>query len=85
MCGINQQPPQGGHAVPDPVWVGSKWLLASLRVPVTSGTLRHQKFDVTIVVSRKSICLNFAHLQTKYHDVDTVTCAKTVFNRVSVI
>ena len=24
----NQQPPQRGGAVPDPVWVGSKWLLA---------------------------------------------------------
>ena len=34
----NQQPPQRGGAVPDPVWVGSKWLLASSRVPVTPGT-----------------------------------------------
>ena len=25
----NQQPPQRGGAVPDPVWVGSKWLLPS--------------------------------------------------------
>ena len=25
----NQQPPQRGGAVPDPVWVGSKWLLTS--------------------------------------------------------
>ena len=28
----NQQPPQRGGAVPDPVWVGSKWLLAFPRV-----------------------------------------------------
>ena len=34
----NQQPPQRGGAVPDPVWVGSKWLLAFPRVPVTPGT-----------------------------------------------
>ena len=27
----NQQPPQRGGAVPDPVWVGLKWLLASPR------------------------------------------------------
>ena len=30
----NQQPPQRGGAVPGPVWVGSKWLLAFLRVSV---------------------------------------------------
>ena len=35
----NQQPPQHGGAVPDPVWVGSKWLLNFPRVPVTTGTL----------------------------------------------
>ena len=34
----NQQPPQRGGAVPSPVWVGSKWLLAFPRVPVTPGT-----------------------------------------------
>ena len=34
----NHQPPQRGGAVPDPVWVGSKWLLAFPRVPVTPGT-----------------------------------------------
>ena len=32
---INQQPPQHGGAIPDPVWVGSKWLLAFSAVPVT--------------------------------------------------
>ena len=37
----NQQPPQRGGAVPDPVWVGSKWLLAFPKVPVTSGTPLH--------------------------------------------
>ena len=37
----NQQPPQRGGAVPDPVWVGSKWLLAFPRVPVTLGTPLH--------------------------------------------
>ena len=35
---INQLPPQRGGAVPGPVWVGSKWLLTFLRVPVTPGT-----------------------------------------------
>ena len=34
----NQQPPQRGGAVPDPVWVGSKWLLAFPRVSVTLNT-----------------------------------------------
>ena len=34
----NQQPPQRGGAVPNPIWVGSKWLLAFPRVPVTPGT-----------------------------------------------
>ena len=34
----NQQPPQRGGAVPDPVWVWSKWLLAFPRVPSTMGT-----------------------------------------------
>ena len=38
----NQQPPQRGDAVPNPVWVGSKWLLAFPRVPVTPGTLLTQ-------------------------------------------
>ena len=37
----NQQPPQRGGVVLDPVWVGSKWLLAFLRVPVTPGTPLH--------------------------------------------
>ena len=37
----NQQPPQRGGAVPDPVWVGSKWLLAFPRAPVTPGTPLH--------------------------------------------
>ena len=37
----NQQPPQRGGAVPDPVWVRSKWLLAFPRVPVTPGTPLH--------------------------------------------
>ena len=37
----NQQPPQRGGAVPDSVWVGSKWLLAFPRVPVTPGTPLH--------------------------------------------
>ena len=37
----NQQPPQRGGAVPDPVWVGSKWLLDFPRVPVTPGTPLH--------------------------------------------
>ena len=34
----NQQPPQRGGAIPDPVWVGSKWLLDYPRVPDTPGT-----------------------------------------------
>ena len=34
----NQQPPQRGGAVPNPVWVGLKWLLAFSRVSVTLGT-----------------------------------------------
>ena len=34
----NQQPPQRDGVVPDPVWVGSKCLLAFSRVPVTPGT-----------------------------------------------
>ena len=33
----NQQPPQRGGSVPNLVWVGSKWLLDFLRVPVTPG------------------------------------------------
>ena len=37
----NQQPPQRGGVVPDPVWVGSKWLLAFPRVSVTPGTPLH--------------------------------------------
>ena len=37
----NQQPPQRGGAVPDPVWVASKWLLAFPKVPFTSGTPLH--------------------------------------------
>ena len=38
---MNQQPPQRGDAVPDPVWAGSKWLLAFPRVPVTLVTPLH--------------------------------------------
>ena len=34
----NQQPPQRGGAVPNFVWVGLKWLLVFLRVPVIPGT-----------------------------------------------
>ena len=34
----NQQSTQRGGAVPDPGWVGSKWLMAFPRVPVTPGT-----------------------------------------------
>ena len=34
----NQQPPRRGGGVPNRVWVGSKWLLAFPRVPVTPGT-----------------------------------------------
>ena len=37
----NQQPPQRGGTVPDPVWVGSKWLLDFPRIPVTPGTPLH--------------------------------------------
>ena len=37
----NQQPPQRCGAVSDPVWVGSKWMLAFPRVPVTPDTTLH--------------------------------------------
>ena len=37
----NQQPPQRGGAVPEPVLVGSKWLLDFPRVPVTPGNPLH--------------------------------------------
>ena len=37
----NQQPPQRVGAAPEPVWIGSKWLLAFPRVPVTPGTPLH--------------------------------------------
>ena len=37
----NQLLPQHRGAVPDPVWIGSKWLLAFPRVPVTPGTPLH--------------------------------------------
>ena len=37
----NQQPPHRDGAVPGPVWVGSKWLLAFPRVPATPGTPLH--------------------------------------------
>ena len=40
LC-TNQQPPQRGGAVPDPVWVESKWLFDFPRVPVTSSTPLH--------------------------------------------
>ena len=38
LLNTNQQPPQRGGAVPDPVWVGSKWLLAFPRISATLGT-----------------------------------------------
>ena len=34
----NQQPSQRGDAVPNPVWVGLKWLLAFPKIPVTPST-----------------------------------------------
>ena len=34
----NQQSPQRGGAVPNPVWVGSKWLLVFPKIPATPGT-----------------------------------------------
>ena len=34
----NQQPPERGGAVHNPVWLGLKWLLVFPRVPVTPGT-----------------------------------------------
>ena len=37
----NQQLPQRGGAVPDPVWVWSKWLLAFPRVPGSPGIPLH--------------------------------------------
>ena len=37
----NQQLPQRDGVVPDPVWIGSKWLLAFPRVPGTPGTPLH--------------------------------------------
>ena len=37
----NQQPPQRDGAVPDPVWVGSKWLLDFPRIPVNPGIPLH--------------------------------------------
>ena len=37
----NQQLPQRGGVVPGSVWVGSKWLLAFPKVPVTPGTPLH--------------------------------------------
>ena len=40
----NQQPPQRGGAVPDPVWVGSKWLLAFARVPIIPKLSLHKPF-----------------------------------------
>ena len=45
-CGarFNQQPPQRGGAVPGPVWVGSKWLLAFPRVTATSSIDSHSEF-----------------------------------------
>ena len=33
-----EQPPQRDGAIPNPVWVRSKWLLAFPRVPVIPGT-----------------------------------------------
>ena len=44
----NQLPPQRGGAVPDPVWVGSKWLLVFPRGPVTPGTPLHLQFETVI-------------------------------------
>ena len=43
----NQQPPQRGGTVPDPVWVGSKWLLPFPRVIVTPETLSSIDFIVS--------------------------------------
>ena len=40
----HQQPPQRGGAVPNPVWVGSKWLLTSPRVSVTLESPHIQSF-----------------------------------------
>ena len=40
----NQQPPQCGGAIPNPVWVGLKWLLALPRVPVAPGTVGEPRF-----------------------------------------
>ena len=34
----NQRLPQRGGVLPDPIWVGLKWLLAFPRVPDTPGT-----------------------------------------------
>ena len=34
----NQQSHQRGGVVPDPVWVGLKWLVAFSRLPTTPGT-----------------------------------------------
>ena len=61
----NQQPPQRGGAVPDLVWVGSKWLLAFPRVPATPGTPLHffamlppkrpQKGSTQLLQNRSSI------------------------------
>ena len=39
----NQQPSQRHGVVPDPVWVGSKWLLTFQSVPVTPGTPHHHR------------------------------------------
>ena len=42
------KPPQRGSAVPDPVSVGSKWLLTFSRAPVTLGTLLEPFFAVLL-------------------------------------
>ena len=43
----NQQPPQC-DAVPDPVWVGLKWLLAFPKVQVTLGTPLQRLFEMDV-------------------------------------
>ena len=41
-------PPQRGGAVPDLGWVGSKWLVAFPRVPVTQDIPVHETSDILI-------------------------------------
>ena len=44
MLCTNQQLPQQGGAVPIPIWVGSKWLLAFSRIPFTRALSSHKPF-----------------------------------------